>query len=162
MDLLCVRNVLAVRPVGAQDGHLLVGLGSEDIDSYKAVRCLQLDCGILLVDIREAVLVHSMQILNFVRHLAGFCYSAGGGLEVLESRKRRQMFFCEPTTLRAQDACFIGSMVTPHCPDGVFVTVLGYPQCSWWWNGRQWVAAREVVAGSRVFGCEGAGQRARG
>jgi hypothetical protein len=66
---LFVGNVLAVRAVGAQDRDLLVGLGSEDVHADQSIRCLELDCDILLVDVREAVRVDGMEVLDFVRHV---------------------------------------------------------------------------------------------
>lgn len=71
LRLLCIGNVLAIWTVGAQYRHFLIGLRAVDVDSHKTIRCLQLNRDILLVDIREAVRVHGMEILDLVGHFAG-------------------------------------------------------------------------------------------
>lgn len=65
---LSIGNVFAVRAIRAQDGHLLVRFGSEHIYSHKAIGGLELDCGILLEDVREAFRVHGMELLGLIRH----------------------------------------------------------------------------------------------
>jgi hypothetical protein len=118
--LLFVGNVLAVRAVCTQDRHLLVGLGTEDIYSHEAIRCLQLNCGILLVDVWEAVLVHLVEVLDFVRHFAGRVSSAITSLvSVQKTGSCDRCPFARLTRSRARHDGRNGSIVTPHHSDGV-------------------------------------------
>lgn len=76
---LCVWNVFAVRPVRAQDWDLLVSFRPVHINPHEAFRGLQGDRSILLKNVREALLIHCVDVTLLIRHSGNSVRSSSAG-----------------------------------------------------------------------------------